>query len=443
LSALPQPAARDARPDVPGGVRALEERLAALRACGRALRSIVGATEVPPVERRLEDLASSLGDLAEQVQSATLGGAAALPGEADSLHAELARLGSGLAAVAGELRAALDRAPLPEIRGRLPHATGPERDDQLALLDLLIEDESGLAARHGLVDLLVTRLATETRSGRRRVAHDPAALTPRLDAVAKRLAGRAEPDPGTLEREFVEAARRLGSEPLADALRRMRARKAAIGLAWLAPPVLRAIVFYNVSVWNHVQDSRSERPAEEAPSSPARAASAASPAPAPDAPLERAPVDLPPALAPPAAWQIDPRAVAPPPPPPARPHSPVSRRSFGRALRLVATSALVVLAARVWLVTPSGTVRPFPDSELETVSPWLASGYRSGSGSGPIFVGILDPTWHALTSHARRAKAAEITDLLVSAGVRDILLYDSRRRLVIQRGSGLPLRVAE
>jgi hypothetical protein len=137
---------------------------------------------------------------------------------------------------------------LPAVRGRHPREVA-------ALLDVCLRDESEALVSWELVDYLVTLLASEEQGGRRRVVCDPCAVTPRLE----RLCAAAEAELGSASAELAELLRRAGAElertePTKPIVEQMRSLKRGALRKLLVPAVLRAIVDYNLAIWNRLAE---------------------------------------------------------------------------------------------------------------------------------------------------------------------------------------------
>ena len=107
-------------------------------------------------------------------------------------------------------------------------------------------------------------------------------------------------------------------------------------------------------------------------------------------------------------------------------------------LRVILPAGLtvVVVALAALLAIDSGFLNRdldrFSGSELETVSPYLVRGHRTGKGSGPAFVGRLDEKWSTLSEDERRSAADQLVNALKELGVTQVMIYDGEQRLRIQ-----------
>jgi len=100
----------------------------------------------------------------------------------------------------------------------------------------------------------------------------------------------------------------------------------------------------------------------------------------------------------------------------------------------LARFAGAVVAIACWALLPllcGGDLDRLSGSELERVSLYLSRGARNGEGRGPA-VGTIDDDGSELSPDARNAAATKLVEALRSRGVREIMVYDSDRRLRIQ-----------
>ena len=387
-----------------------ERRLGELRAASQALAPALAANESQLLDGFARDLQERLQALADPLLGA------------ERLRDELAPLDADLGRYAAVLRARLDRIPLALGRGWLGGIAQSRRDAAMALLELLLEDEKRLAARVAVLLDLVMLLCSEERDGRRRVVRDPATLTPRLRSWAERSAAAATLDLSRAEQAFVQAARGCERGIPEAGVQAMEGYKAELGLAILAPSVLRAVVFYQATVWS-------------------RAAAA------PDAAPVQAPA-WPAALRPPDPSEIRWFTQAQPAPAAAAAAFPGARARPGErrprlragALGLVAL-VLLSLAGAAWWRNAGDPVHLLSARELAGVSPKIASGYRDASGSGGLFVGTVKNEWSRLSSGERARDGRQIVARLARVGVREVLLFDESRRIALHHGVGLPLRI--
>jgi hypothetical protein len=419
-------------------VRERERRFAELRAAWSAMEEYASeeaADRAPRLARELLDDLSRMEDHAESAE-AGLHGPQGRDYEAAILRSELDRLDGDLDRYAELLRTCLD--PVwPALRATLPRLLETDHRDELtALVDLALEDEAHLDDRVPMICFLTSLLSTEEHEGHRRVARDPAALTPSLRAVSERIGSEKEEDSSEIEQEFVDAAARCDPDAMPELDRAMETRKRELGRRLLAAPILRAVVFYEAAAWNATHAT------VEAPAPPDGAGPVVEAAPAAVAPVapqaEAAPV---PGAAPDVS-RIHWASEGAPPPTRRVPGQANARRSRLRAAaRVGGAAAALGLAAYVWVAGPRTTVRVLSRNELRGVSAQLDSGYRDHSGAGPLFIGSVGPRWKGLTSRQREDSAQQIVSSLGAEGVREILLYDKDMRLVVHQAKGLPLRV--
>jgi hypothetical protein len=105
----------------------------------------------------------------------------------------------------------------------------------------------------------------------------------------------------------------------------------------------------------------------------------------------------------------------------------------GQMLRwTLATVALGLCAAMANQVAPrpKSTGEMTPD-QLRNVSSLLVQGYRNQSGKGPVFIGTLASHWEEMKRWQRKQGAEAIHKRLGLVGVRELMLFDERRKLQI------------
>jgi hypothetical protein len=405
-----------------------EQRLAALRDAARAQAPSSPDTAMGPeaaaLERVVSEIRSSAGALRD---------AASRLRESGTHRSALAELDVGLERFAEAIRTRVAETPMEKLAPRLASRAGVARADLLALLDVMIADEGAIAARHERLDLLLLLLATEERNGRRQVVRDPATLTPALQAVAARMAASDGDDLARVEADFVAAARRCQQNAAPSDLAAMRARRAELGSRGFAPQAMRGIVFFNAAT------SDLGRIAPDAPVA-SEAVIAPQPASAPDAAsatkdtVGRAPQA---ARAPIVQWKIETAAAVPvAPPKPAR-RSRVGRRGVS------ATFAACVVAAIFLLPANPDAAHVLSKEELGSVSSVLASAYRDGKRSGPLFIATVTTEWKRLSRAARQQSGDQIFAKLEPTGVRELMLYDASHRLVLHQSTAFPTRIAD
>lgn len=190
--------------------RVLSQELAALARQGEPIDSDTTAS----LDRQLEDLAKMMTEIAHQVSPA-------------------------------------------QLRATLPARVGPDRRGVLDLLDLMIGDgldaPAKLSARLGSIDYLVTLLCTGGEG--KGIRHDPVTLTPQMNALCSHVQDQDEPNVMEIEAEFFAAAS-LEDEAVQEeiTLRKLRQRKAELGLLFFAPRILRAVVTYNATLAERLAD---------------------------------------------------------------------------------------------------------------------------------------------------------------------------------------------
>jgi hypothetical protein len=230
-------------------VRERFERFVMLRMASRALAPSLLGSEADQGSAS-EALRGRLSDLARRARTrAGSGGPPAQPPR----RGELAAVDEELEALAASLRGRASSLPLPQLRSTLPHLLTEHREEVVALLDLLVEDEQGASGRIPLLEYLFTLLSTELEGRRRRVTSDPVFLTPRTSAFCERMEDRLEADAAEAEAAFFGAANQDRASDLIDGVvGEMRSLKDDLETGIFASGVLRAVVTYNASVWNRV-----------------------------------------------------------------------------------------------------------------------------------------------------------------------------------------------
>lgn len=462
------------------------DRLTALERAARAIATALSPDEerstLAPVERIAADLAS-LRSHQHSIGAGFLAPDKAAS-ESASIRQELLQTDIGLRELATSLRATVDAVALASLRAALPAASAERRDDVLALLELVLEDETGLERRLELLDYLTTLLSTEERGGKRIVARDPSSLTPRLRELGERIASTTAVPLPAVEREFIEAAKRCESGGFASVVGEMRARKAALGIAALAPAALRSIVYYNASVWSALQPAAPERPVRPPAATPRPAAAerasstrgatpippvanaAAPPASATPAPRPAPTKPVPPALTSPATgarpeapvgapspvatddpeaairWTVDPNAgtKAAASLEGAEPHVSKLRSRLTAAFAGVAAAA--GLAAWFFVAAPPNAATMLSAEELAGASPWVEAGYRDKARAGSLFIGTVSTSWLELPPDERKRKVQDVVAELERSGVREVMLYDQSQRLVVHHAETLPLQIS-
>lgn len=223
---------------------------AALRGAQRALEPSACAPGQLPAPDRWREIRERLAALSKGLAR----------GDADtghSLRAELAGIDERLATLKDELVAALDAVPLSQLRATLPTTFLEYEDEVVALLDLCVDTERGRAERVRITEYLVTLIASEQCAGVRRMVRDPVHISGALNRYAGLMAAAlgAETRSASAAEAFDDAARRLQeASNVSPVLDEVRALKQELGEAIFAPGILRAVVDYNLSVWNRHED---------------------------------------------------------------------------------------------------------------------------------------------------------------------------------------------
>jgi hypothetical protein len=229
-------------------VRGRLKRYAALRAALRAVSPAFPPETSGALQERAQELSGRLRRAAspdEQPEAA-----AQTP-----LHVELDQIDKAWEEFARELLSLVSDLPLSQLRATLPAVQESNPEEVLALLDLCVADERALGERWNLLDYLVTLASTETDDGRKRVALDPATLTPSLEALCAATGERADADLEDLVREFQAAGEQISrGEPLAPIRTRLRDTKKSAVTLLPAPDVLRAVIACNVALWNRLEE---------------------------------------------------------------------------------------------------------------------------------------------------------------------------------------------
>jgi len=268
---------------------------------------------------------------------------------------------------------------------------------------------------------LATLLATEDGDGHRRVVRDPVALTPRLRSLAERSGAAPRGDLERAEQALFEIAQRRERDGVEAVTRDLDTLKAGLGVSILASPVLRAVVFCDATVWRHdLEDQGGRR------------------TPRPGTTTARSGESNPSAI----RWATSlPMASVAGSSPRPEPSGPRPVRRTRTIARLVGVAMLLGLAAHAFWSRPREDVHVFSVQELAALSPQIASGYRSGSGSGPLFVGTVKEGWAKRPYDERGEAARHMIDRLARSGVREVLLLDEARRIAVHHADGIPLRI--
>jgi len=147
-----------------------------------------------------------------------------------------------------------------QLRSTLPSALRAcGREGLLDLLDVLIgKDPSDFetATGHiGAIDYLITLLCTNGGATNKKIEHDPVTLTTRVHALCEHANTIDDSRFSDVEAEFFTAST-MGSEDLREEfqLRRLRSRKAELGMAFFIPRILRAVTTYNAALLEYVAE---------------------------------------------------------------------------------------------------------------------------------------------------------------------------------------------
>ncbi len=113
--------------------------------------------------------------------------------------------------------------------------------------------------------------------------------------------------------------------------------------------------------------------------------------------------------------------------------------SYGRMRQVFVTvvvAGLAAVAAFRYLAPDPRAARELSEIQLAAISTHLISGYRSERGQGTVFIGTVGPGWRQLDAEERRDAADQIQGGLATAGVRDIMLFDTGRALQARWAGG-------
>jgi hypothetical protein len=111
-----------------------------------------------------------------------------------------------------------------------------------------------------------------------------------------------------------------------------------------------------------------------------------------------------------------------------------SRRTT--VLQVVAGVLVAGLAVNVLFLQPEIEVVDLSTRQLTSLSEHLESAYRDGHGRGPMIIGRVRSSWHALGAKQKRESALAIVDNVVLLGVKRVVVYDENQRMVIQYAGG-------
>lgn len=224
------------------------ERFARLRSAYRALpAAAVDLQDTEENESRARALRDKLKQLAESEGSSEE--------LTEKLAGALSEIDIDLDAMDEEIRTQFDLVAFSSLRATIPRSSETHRHEVVALLETMLQDRGRLLERLPKVEYLITILATEEGGQRRKVAHDPVALTLSLTHFAVEGLDSFEAESIAAELYQVASLDADSESPL-QILRSIRARKESIGLGCLTPTVLRAVVTYNARMFNHVEATR-------------------------------------------------------------------------------------------------------------------------------------------------------------------------------------------
>ena len=83
----------------------------------------------------------------------------------------------------------------------------------------------------------------------------------------------------------------------------------------------------------------------------------------------------------------------------------------------------------------------YGSDELDRVSPYLSRGARNGEGEGSAFVGTIHADWSKLETAEQARVAEDMVETLRAQGVREVMVFDDKRRLRIQALGTQPARI--
>lgn len=412
-----------------------ERRFADLRAAWRALTPPLAGGDVAAGKALERDLQIQLAALAAHVASDPAA-ASHTPG---FLAADLLQLDVDLHRYGECLCLGLDALAPAQLLATMPSLDGPARAGLTVLFERCLTSQADGEARIRSAEYLATVLCTEERGGSHRVSRDPASLSPRIRSACERIEAESDVDSGDIEWDLIAAARSLEEAPCESLAQEMSDRKALLGRAIFAAPVLRAAVYFNAAL-PRAHALQQSRPVEAHAAADLEAPSDSGPEVGPTpTPSASNPVDVaaPPTEIADVQWTIDPQSPSPPAPRAPRPRA--------RMLRIATIGAGLVaaagLVASLWLTTPPGTVQNLSKRELASVSSHLGTGYRDAFGFGPLFVGTVTPDWRLLSAAERARSSREIIGQLGPQGVREILLYGDDNRIAVHFAEGRPVRI--
>ena len=231
-----------------GNVQERVDRYASLRAAFRAISPSLHPEKSVELQERVQELGSRVRHVATPDKEAQEGSRAVLRPSLEAIDWELDDFSRELLSLVSELSMSQLRATLPALQARNP-------DELLALLDVCIADERNLSRRLNLLDYLITLASTDTDSALKRVARDPATLTPALEALCEKAGVCPAEAVAELTREFDAGRAEIErGEPIGPARQQLRRLKKTAATRLLAPQVLRANVAFNGALWNRLEE---------------------------------------------------------------------------------------------------------------------------------------------------------------------------------------------
>jgi len=228
----------------------LDSALTALIDRQRALRSAWGVLAPSGLSTEKNDIAETgrtlNDDLMELVSRAAT----------DPDFEAMAEIESRLDSLECEMRVVACKISVSQLRATLPDCVSHNRRGVLDLLDLMLSaellEQDGTEARIPSIDYLITLLCS---AGPDQPPLDPVQLTPRLHEVCERTGVDYDPRLPEIEAEFFHAADMYEADSRGEMqLRALRTRKTELGSSYFVPQVLRAIVTYNVSLLQRIDE---------------------------------------------------------------------------------------------------------------------------------------------------------------------------------------------
>ncbi len=177
------------------------------------------------------------------------------PGCADELLERLGQLDTQIARYARGLRQRFAQVPVSQLRATLPVAARAHRQEVIALVELLLEDDAEVEDHLSALDYLFTLLCFDEGYARRRIVHDPVALSPAIQKACQRRDKILDDSKvaGIELRLFGFADLEADRADVESTIRELREVKRQLGSKILQPRLLRAAVSYNVAVWNRFE----------------------------------------------------------------------------------------------------------------------------------------------------------------------------------------------